>query len=479
MARKRDEDESGSQPTAVVGLLARAADGDTLFRDLHLLRARELLSPLFAESRYHGAAGEREEAERSLRQARIAASQRDWERVKELSSKAAALQQSLQSTQDLCTLAGSIYDAPAVAMDPFSPGVPTPRGKDARGLHADVIDALTRLETADAARADLYKSRREAISALRPSTASPGASDKEAAASDERRVRLAAEHGGADELLQLAQKMLSDSPAAESKAGPAETSGARFQPPPALADAFPQTSIDRAKALGLEPVESHVVPEVAATVRDFLDRYGWGPATAELGRASDGVTQLRALARERISSRELAETAAETISLFATQVFVNSAGLRYVPLPVDTEPCLIEGFPEGEEPVTDLLKALALPKRRGLTRSDIEKALLLHGSSVLGESLGLDAREFRLVCIPPDIYLRAGRERGWGQRPEWTHFDGYRVLRSGQLLALVGGSSRYGGLVDFCGISATDERDNVVARFAVVRRARLGARPGA
>ena len=477
MARKRDEDESGSQPTAVVGLLARAADGDTLFRDLHLLRARELLSPLFAESRYHGAAGEREEAERSLRQARIAASQRDWERVKELSSKAAALQQSLQSTQDLCTLAGSIYDAPAVAMDPFSPGVPTPRGKDARGLHADVIDALTRLETADAARADLYKSRREAISALRPSTASPGASDKEAAASDERRVRLAAEHGGADELLQLAQKMLSDSPAAESKAGPAETSGARFQPPPALADAFPQTSIDRAKALGLEPVESHVVPEVAATVRDFLDRYGWGPATAELGRASDGVTQLRALARERISSRELAETAAETISLFATQVFVNSAGLRYVPLPVDKEPCLIEGFPEGEEPVTELLKALGLPKRRGLARSDIEKALLLHGSSVVEERLGLDPREFRLVCIPPDVYLRIGRERGWGQRPDWTHFDGYRVLRSGQLLALVGGNSRYGGIIDLCGISATDERENVVTRFAVVRRARLGARP--
>ena len=192
MARKRDADESSSQPSAIVGLLARAADGDTLFRDLYLLRARELLAPLFAESRYRGVAGEREEAERSLQQARIAASRRDWERVRELSSKAAALQQSLQSTQELCTLAASIYDAPAVAPDPFSPGVPTPRGKDARSLHADVVDALTRLGTADAARADLYAARREAVSALRPTTASPGASEKEAAASDERRVRLAA-----------------------------------------------------------------------------------------------------------------------------------------------------------------------------------------------------------------------------------------------------------------------------------------------
>src|SRR5262249_36882543 len=176
---------------------------------------------------------------------------------------------------------------------------------------------------------------------------------------------------------------------------------------------------------------------------------------------------------------EFAETAAETISLFATQVFANSAGLRYVPLPVDTEPCLVEGFPEGEEPMTELLQALALPRRRGLARADIEHALLLQGSRVLEEGLGLDRREFRLVCIPPDVYLRVGRERGWGQRAEWTHFDGYRVLETGRLLALVGGNSRYGGLVDLCGISPTDEREIVITRFAVVRRARLGARPAA
>jgi hypothetical protein len=211
-------------------------------------------------------------------------------------------------------------------------------------------------------------------------------------------------------------------------------------------------------------VQSHVVPHVSAAIREFLDSYGWGPATPDLGKAREGVTQLRALAKEHMSSPEFADTAAETISLFATEVFVNSAGLRYVPLPVDTEPCLIEGFAEGEESVTDLLQALALPRRRGLARATIENALLLHGPGVIKERLGLDPREFRLVCIPPDLYLRVGRERGWGQRPEWTHFDGYRVLESGRLLRLVGGNSRYGGLVDLCGISPTDERENVGAR---------------
>ena len=476
MARKQDADGGGPNVSAIVGLLVRAADGDTLFRDLYLLRARELLAPVFAESRYRSAVGEREDAEHSLEQARIAAARRDWQRVRELSSRAAALQKGLQTTEELRALAASVYDAPTVALDIFSPGL-TAQGKDARSLHADVVDALGGLETADPVKADLYKARRAAVAALQPPGAAKAASDAKAADSVDRSLRLASERGGADQLLELAEKMLAGSAATEPTAGGVAAPRTRFEAPVALAEPFPPASIERAGALGLESVQSHVVPQVAAAVREFLDSYGWGPSTSELGKAREGVTQLRALAKEHMKSPEFAETAAETISLFATQVFVNSVGVRYVPLPVDTEPCLVEGFPEGEEPVTDLLKALALPGRRGLARATIEHALLVNGSRVLEERLGLDPREFRLVCIPPDLYLRVGRERGWGQRPDWTHFDGYRVLERGRLLALVGGNSRYGGLVDLCGISPTDERENVVARFAVIRRARLGARP--
>ncbi len=477
MARKRETDDTDSNVPAIVGLLARAADGDTLFRDLYLLRARELLAPVFAESRYRGAVAGRKEAERCLQQARIAATRREWEQVRELSTRAAALQQSLQATQDLFTLAESVYEAPAVAPDLFSPGLAA-RGKDPRSLHADVVDALGKLETADSAKAELYAARRAALAAVQPSKAA-AASETKATESAEHRLRLASEHGDAEQLRELAEKMLSASPAAKPTAGDAAAPRKRFEAPAALAEPFPQSSIERAGALGLEAVQSHVVPEVTAAVREFLDNYGWGPATPELGKARDGVTQLRALAKEHMPSPDFAETAADTVSLFATQIFINSAGLRYVPLPVDTEPCLVEGFPEGEEPASDLLHELGLPGRRALARVTIENALLLHASRVVEERLGLDPREFRLVCIPPDVYLRVGRERGWGQRPQWTHFDGYRVLEGGRLLALVGGNSRYGGLVDLCGISPTDERDNTVARFAVIRRARLGARPAA
>ncbi len=71
--------------------------------------------------------------------------------------------------------------------------------------------------------------------------------------------------------------------------------------------------------------------------------------------------------------------------------------------------------------------------------------------------------------MPPDVFARVGRERGWGNREQWTHYDGYQVASGGHLRALVGGNARYGGLLDLCSISRDDGRENTVARFAVIR----------
>ena len=42
--------------------------------------------------------------------------------------------------------------------------------------------------------------------------------------------------------------------------------------------------------------------------------------------------------------------------------------------------------------------------------------------------------------------------------------------------ALVAGDVRFGGLYDLCSISQIDERENVLARFAIVHRERLMVR---
>jgi hypothetical protein len=133
---------------------------------------------------------------------------------------------------------------------------------------------------------------------------------------------------------------------------------------------------------------------------------------------------------------------------------------------------LLETHPEGDDTPSGLVRALGLERRRTLAREDIELALIRHGGGIVS-NMGLDPRAFRIVCVPPDVYMRVGAGRGWGTRQEWTHFDGYQVRQNGRLLALVGGNARYGGTADLCGISSSDARDNVVTRFAVVRRERL------
>jgi len=175
---------------------------------------------------------------------------------------------------------------------------------------------------------------------------------------------------------------------------------------------------------------------------------------------------------------DVAAVFAETVSLFALHLYVNSAGVRYVPIPAPRESALVETYAEGDETVTPLLRELGLERRRGVARDDIESRLQKHGARIVGELLGLDPLAFRIVCVPPDVFVRVGRDRGWGSRPEWTHFDGYQVMRGGRIRALVGGHKQYGGLYDLASISRDDARDNTLVRFAVVRRERLGVRIG-
>jgi hypothetical protein len=162
---------------------------------------------------------------------------------------------------------------------------------------------------------------------------------------------------------------------------------------------------------------------------------------------------------------------------FLQQIFINSGGARYLP-GVSAEAALVEDFEENEaaDAPSKLLEALKLPRRRGLARSDIENALMRFGAQVLAEQLNLDAVEYRLVCIPYDLYVRLGRDRNWGQWHHWTHFDGYQVVRDNRLRALAGGDGRFGGINDLVSLSRTDARDSVYVRFAVVRRARMVAR---
>jgi hypothetical protein len=474
----------------VVGTITRliaAADGDTLYRDVYLRRAGELLSPIVTRARYDGALVEREHLAGLLEQARAAVRRTDWEHVRELSTRAADLKRALDAEEEALGTASAVYGAAPVALDPLSPGLTplTKRWVDPGQARADTIAALAELVREDAGAKGLYASRQRALEGLAVSGASaPGAGSTAPRSTSptnlEQQALQALERGDPEALRGLADSMLGPATTPSSAAGPGPSRArGRISVPGGLEGPFPAGCLPRAAALGLEQVETTLVsPALATAISDFIERYALGASPALHDLARDGVARVRVAAGEASVPPEVASVFAETVSLFSLHLYVNSAGIRYVPVPVPRETLLVEAHPDGEEAMTSLLKELGLERRRGLARDEIEVALQERGPRVLADHLGLDPLPFRIVCVPPDVFMRVGRARGWGAREDWTHFDGYQVLPKGNLRALVGGNARYGGLFDLCSLSRDDRRENVAARFAVVRRDRLGVRIG-
>jgi hypothetical protein len=116
-----------------------------------------------------------------------------------------------------------------------------------------------------------------------------------------------------------------------------------------------------------------------------------------------------------------------------------------------------------------------LPRRQGLPRLRIEDALGSRGPALCAD-LGLDPIDCAVVCVPFDAYLRLAPKYGWGRQPRWTHFDGYQLLRDSHLRALVGGDERYGGANDLCSVARSYDPEQLLARFAIVRRDRFSMR---
>jgi len=243
-----------------------------------------------------------------------------------------------------------------------------------------------------------------------------------------------------------------------------------------LSAPFTDEVVRRARALGLSVARAEPPPQ-SGVLFDYVTTHIWQPSLSDTDVANEGTIRAQALVDESGFPSELLGPLKDLVGQFLLNPFINSGGARYIP-PFSTETVLVEDFPETQEvPATgDLLSALGLGRRRALARREIEAALLEHGAAILQERLLLDPVEFRLVCIPLDLYIGLGRDRGWGQQQQWTHFDGFQVLKRGPVRALVGGDVRYGGLSDLVSIQVDDQRDKVVVRFAVIRRARQVAR---
>lgn len=439
---------------------------DTQFADFYLRRARELLSDELGEAPLRLLQDAEREA--ALMEVRIQGAMmlEDWPQVQALASRSADLKRRMQETAGVRAVAASVFDFDGVLVDPFSPGLRAIAGVDAgalAGRRDEAVKRLGRLEDADAPWKGFYAARRQALAAapvVAVAEAAPGAGETPGQLRAEAARAMAAHDF--DRLRELSLRIARAGPAAP---GAAATPGAvGAMPAPELRFDFPAPVRERAQALGLVPVHLESIRDRYVSIYPEV----WQPsAPTRVGAAVRLAAQL---------GEEPSDAARERIQLFMSRALVTSAGCRYLPWLV-AEDALVEGFeepaPGGVEPNQPLLDALHLGRRRGLSRAELERTLLERGGAVV-ESLGLDPVVFRMVCIPPDLHLRAGLERGWGTQPQWTHFDGYMHM-DGKFLALAGGDVRFGGIYDIVGLGRDNDTAALMARLAVVQRRRLSA----
>ncbi len=461
--------------SSLVTALTDAGNIDTVYRDVYLDRARTQLAPLLPVEEFHRLEQQRATLAELPATIARALEKANWSLVKELSERAQALKHAIDDKGALLQIARSVYDVRDVRLDPFSPGLePFTRvaKRELATLRARMLELLGTLERADVGWNDFYGARRRAFQAQPQSaseleTVAPTSSATDAleaarqALKDGDMKRLAAL---ADVLTAVATPGRSSSPHPANVALiPAEGEpGEELQPV-----AYSSETLARARHLGLAP--RHLEPRIELA---SLRRYAWTPLSDERGTSPAAEVPLPSGSPEGLQ---------DGLAMFTIHPLVNSGGARYLPSLV-AEDVLVEGFPDpadGENaPASELVKSLGLPGRRGLPRIAIDQALLVHGARILEKELGLDPRVFRLVCIPPDVYVRLGEAEGWGRQPFWTHFDGYLIRTvAGQvrLQALAGGDVRFGGLYELLGVGREYDSDRLLARFAVVQRAHMVA----
>ena len=475
--RIKGQDDKSAEQWRLVEDLVEVSRVDTVYGDLYRQRARELLAENLSEADYRVLKVMQTEAANLPNRLRAAMVQERWDEVKELSARLKALQRTLKEKSRLAELGEQLYARADVSIDPFSPGLRELAGVSAAGGLQAIRDRealrLARLAEADPPQRDFYAARAAALRGLRlaPSDRT-GEASRQSEAQLQQQAQEALEKGNFEELEALAENLMREAPVATG-AGPSRRlvqnlSDLRYE--------FSPATVEKARRLGLAAVR--VAPGAAAlkvTPELFADYslYFWHPTFVEHPGLLDGSPGSVPLPTDTPSALK------ERIELFVLHPFINSGGARFLPTLVE-EDLLVEDFddpgPGSGAPRSELLAALGFEDRRGLSRVAVEKALDARGSRILGE-VGLDPLRFRLICIPPDLHLRLGLQRGWGQQPLWTHFDGYMLLPDRKLMALAGGDVRFGGIFDMVGIGRDYDSDRVFARFAVVQRRRMSAWP--
>lgn len=456
-----------------ISLLVEIGKLDTLYRDLYLQRARELMDTVLPYASYTYTKESIDSMDWTERQLRASVERGDWKRAREITERLRTIKAAVAENAESMMLGTSVYEGVAdIPIDPFSPGFHVFVGASKEKLDEwrhRAITVLNTLERTDPVKIEFYARRAADFKGLvvKAPQAEAEVTQKASDPSQLREEALTAlESGDLTQLDSLVQKLMQKPEAKQEKKDAEVTQLEETRLGDDLLYSFSEATLAAARDFGLKPVRTRSRRHFA-----YLLKHGWQP--------SFRTDEIRQWSKEQLTKltlpSEAGSQAREAIEFFLLNPFINSGGTRYQVCLV-VEDLLLEDFAEvdgKQTATTKLLSALGLDSRWGLSRTELETALLLNGPRIVSEDLKLNPEAFRLVSIPADIYTHLGAEHSWGQKEMWTHFDGYRVLEGGKLQALAGGDIRFGGTHDIVSFSKSYTSSKILARFAVVQRKRM------
>jgi len=465
--------QSKENTLITVGRLVEMSKLDTLYKDLYLQRARTLLEPIISRGSYLTLKENGAQIPWVEQQLRSSIERGDWKRANDLTQRLRHLRANLVSGSDAAKLAESVYEHAAdVTIDQFSSGLNVFLGVESGTLYAnrgEALNILLALERIDPERKDFYARRISDFKQLTIVTSETVANAKDDQLDAGKLQQAALSVLDSGDLSKLDQMIAGLAKKSDTKQDKQKTVDVKLTEAAELGDdflyTFTEATLAAARELGLTLIRTQSRRHFA-----HLIPHRWQPSFRK--------DEIRKWSKDKLSRltypSETNDGAKEAIEFFLLNPFINSGGIRYSVCLV-AEDLLLENFPEPEpkeevpSKLTDMLK---LNSRWGLSRVEIENALLEHGSEVL-QKLQLDGELFRIVAIPADLFTHLGSQLGWGQKEMWTHYDGYRVLEGGKLQALAGGDKRFGGTHDVVSFSPDYSSAKIFVRFAVVQRKRM------
>lgn len=471
MAGKTEKKRNKEEVIGIIKKVLDLSEIDTAYRDLYVQHVKDLLAPdILSAEEYQEIIKDRERLSRLPGRINASMERGDWKSVKEYSRRMMDLHTWVEKKQDLYEIGKAVFDDNTIHVSPFSPGLYHVAGiklDDLPAVRRKTIKKITDIISSDTSLKDLYTSRQKYYSSINLDLSGEASFSADETELSEQ-AKQALEHGDIARLEEISEKIME----MHNAGADGENRGDTFQTGAGSTESgrsfeFSPETLSKAEELGLARKQVDKSPEYASLYRNALHPDYSNGRNIEWEKIREKNPWFKEGIPEGLKTRT---------EIYARHILINSCGTRHLPDFVK-EDILVEDFPEtcdnlgGQE--SSLMKLLGLETRQGLSRLKIEKALSASAHKIIRDELGLDPLQFKLVCIPSDIYLRLGDSMEWGKQKLWTHFDGYEVLRNGRFNALVGGDARFGGIYDLVSIGREYESSNVITRFAVVMRERM------